>query len=112
VAVISMLAEGSSIHAIERITGIHGDTIGRLALRVGEACKKIMDEKMRNLTCKQVEVDEIWGFIRSPNLGSSASSTKPPSAPPFRNYSNIAPVSLTGSSFPNTASSGRGRPEI
>ncbi len=63
VAVISMLCEGSSIRAIERITGIHGDTIGRLALRVGDACKKIMDEKMRGLTCKQIEVDEIWGFI-------------------------------------------------
>src|SRR5271156_2737886 len=63
VAVISMLCEGTSICAIARITGIHGDTIGRLALRVGQACKKIMDEKMRNLNCKQVEVDEIWGFI-------------------------------------------------
>ena len=63
VAVISMLCEGASICAIERITGIHGDTIGRLALRVGQACKKIMDERMRNLPCKNVEVDEIWGFI-------------------------------------------------
>ncbi len=63
VAVISMLCEGASIRAIERITGIHGDTIGRLALRVGNACAKIMDEKMRGLTCKQVEVDEIWGFV-------------------------------------------------
>jgi len=63
VAVISMLAEGASIRAVERITGIHGDTIGRLAVRIGIACKKIMDAKMRDLTCKQIEVDEIWGFI-------------------------------------------------
>ena len=63
VAVISMLCEGASICAVSRITGIHGDTIGRLALRVGDACKRIMDEKMRNLTCKQIEVDEIWGFV-------------------------------------------------
>jgi IS1 family transposase len=63
VAIISMLAEGASIRAIERITGVHGDTIGRLALRVGQACKAIMDEKMRGLTCKNVEVDEIWGFV-------------------------------------------------
>src|SRR5271154_1912146 len=63
VAAISMLCEGASIRAVERITGIHGDTIGRLALRIGQACQKIMDEKMRGLTCKQIEVDEIWGFI-------------------------------------------------
>ena len=63
VTVISMLCEGSSIRAIERITGVQKKTIGRLALRIGEACKRIMDEKMRALNCKQIEVDEIWGFI-------------------------------------------------
>jgi IS1 family transposase/uncharacterized protein YerC len=63
VAVISMLCEGTSIRAIERITGVQKKTIGRLAVRVGEACAKIMDEKMRDLNCKQIEVDEIWGFI-------------------------------------------------
>jgi IS1 family transposase len=31
--------------------------------RVGDACAKIMDEKMRGLKCQQIEVDEIWGFI-------------------------------------------------
>ena len=63
VLAISMLAEGSSIRAIERITGIHRDTIMRLGVRVGEGCAKIQDEKMRGLSCKQVECDEIWGFI-------------------------------------------------
>src|SRR5208282_5637839 len=63
VLAISMLAEGSSIRAIERITGVHRDTIMRLGVRVGEACKKIHDEKMRGLPCQRVEVDEIWGFI-------------------------------------------------
>jgi transposase-like protein len=60
---VSMLAEGTSIRAIERITGIHRDTIMRLGVRVGEACAKIADEKMRGLHSRQIEVDEIWGFI-------------------------------------------------
>jgi len=63
VTVVSMLAEGSSMASIARITGIHPDTIMRLAVRIGQACAKIQDEKMRNLTCKQIEVDEIWGFV-------------------------------------------------
>lgn len=63
VVVVSMLAEGSSMASIARITGIHPDTIMRLAVRIGQACAKIQDEKMRGLTCKQIEVDEIWGFI-------------------------------------------------
>jgi IS1 family transposase len=60
---VSMLAEGNSIRAIERITGIHRDTIMRLGVRVGEAWASIMDDKMRDLPCQQIEVDEIWGFI-------------------------------------------------
>ena len=39
VTVISMLAEGSSIRSIERITGVNRNTIMSLALRVGKACK-------------------------------------------------------------------------
>jgi IS1 family transposase len=63
VTVISMLPEGSSIRSIERITGVNRNTIMNLGLRVGNACKRIMDEKMRGLSCAQIEVDEIWGFI-------------------------------------------------
>jgi IS1 family transposase len=63
VSVISMLAEGSSIRAVERITGVNQNTIMSLNRRVGDACAKIMDEKMRGLNCKNVEIDEIWGFI-------------------------------------------------
>lgn len=63
VTVIGALAEGNSIRSIERMTGIHRDTIMRLGARVGEGCALLMDEKMRGLDCKRVEVDEIWGFI-------------------------------------------------
>jgi transposase-like protein len=44
---VSMLCEGNSIRSIERITGVHRDTIMRLGLRMGEGCKEIMDSKMR-----------------------------------------------------------------
>ncbi len=38
IAVIAALAEGSSIRSIERITGIHRDTIMRLGVKVGKGC--------------------------------------------------------------------------
>jgi IS1 family transposase len=63
VAIISSLAEGSSIRSIERITGVHRDTIMRLGVRVGQGCMSLMDSKMRNLDCARLEMDEIWGFI-------------------------------------------------
>jgi IS1 family transposase len=63
VAIISALAEGSSIRSIERITGIHRDTIMRLGVRVGKGCANVLDQKMRGLSCQHLQLDEIWGFI-------------------------------------------------
>jgi IS1 family transposase len=63
IAVIGALAEGSSIRSIERITGVHRDTVMRLGVKVGQGCTAMMDAKMRNLSCKRLEMDEIWGFV-------------------------------------------------
>jgi IS1 family transposase len=63
IAVIGGLAEGSSIRSIERITGVHRDTIMRLGVRVGQGCAALLDQKMRNLPCRHLQFDEIWGFI-------------------------------------------------
>ena len=63
IAVISALAEGSSIRSIERMTGIHRDTIMRLGVKVGQGCTRAMDATMRDLSCERLEMDEIWGFI-------------------------------------------------
>jgi IS1 family transposase len=64
IAVIAALAEGMAIRQIERMTDIHRDTIMRLGVRVGQGCARIMDEKMRGLECRNIQVDEIWGFIQ------------------------------------------------
>jgi IS1 family transposase len=61
--VIHALAEGNSIRSIERMTGVNRNTIMSLGLRVGKACEKLMDEKMRDLDAKNIQVDEIWGFV-------------------------------------------------
>jgi IS1 family transposase len=61
--VIAALAEGSSIRSIERITGVHRDTIMRLGVRVGEGCARLLDDRMRNLSCTNLQFDEIWGFV-------------------------------------------------
>jgi IS1 family transposase len=63
IAVIGALAEGSSIRSIERITGVHRDTIMRLGVKVGQDCAKMMDTAMRDLPCNRLEMDEIWGFV-------------------------------------------------
>lgn len=63
IQVIGALVEGNSIRSTERMTGVHRDTIMRLGVRVGEGCLGMMDSLMRNMTCKSIEIDEIWGFV-------------------------------------------------
>jgi IS1 family transposase len=63
IGIISALAEGSSIRSIERMTGVHRDTIMRLGVKVGQGCTALMDAKMRDLSCTRLELDEIWGFV-------------------------------------------------
>ena len=63
IAVAAALAEGNSIRSIERMTGVHRDTIMRLGVRVGQDCARLLDEKMRGLDCNRTELDEIWGYI-------------------------------------------------
>jgi IS1 family transposase len=60
---ISALVEGSSIRSVERMTGIHRDTIMRLMVKVGQNCEQILDATMQNLTCKNIQVDEIWCYV-------------------------------------------------
>jgi IS1 family transposase len=62
-AIIAALAEGSSIRSIERITGVHRDTIMRLGVRVGNGCQMLLDSKMQDLGCRYLQFDEVWGFI-------------------------------------------------
>jgi len=62
-AVLNLLVEGSSIRAAERITGIHRDTICRLAVKFGTKCRDFLDENMRNLKLRHIEVDEQWTFV-------------------------------------------------
>ena len=62
--VVGALVEGSSIRSTERMTGVHRDTIMRLMLRVGDGCEALMDSELRNLGCRRIQVDELWGFVQ------------------------------------------------
>ncbi len=63
-AIVSALVEGVSIRSIERMTGVHRDTILRLLNRVGERCNDLLHVQMRGLPCRLLQVDEIWTFCK------------------------------------------------
>jgi IS1 family transposase len=62
-SILQLLVEGMSIRSIERITQVHRDTIMRVLVVAGNRCAKLMDEKMRNLTPRYLQVDEIWTYV-------------------------------------------------
>jgi IS1 family transposase len=45
------------------MTGTHRDTICRLLVEVGNGCAALMDEQMRELPCRRIQVDEIWAYV-------------------------------------------------
>lgn len=61
--VISALLEGNSIRSTERMTGVHRDTIMRLQISAGEASARFLDEKVRRIRSKRIQVDEIWTYV-------------------------------------------------
>lgn len=64
VAVISSLVEGCSIRSTERLTGVHRDTIMRLAARVGFGAIKFHDRTVHSLQVPRLELDEAWSFVK------------------------------------------------
>jgi IS1 family transposase len=59
-----LLLEGNSLSSTERITDLDRNTITKLLILVGEKCEKIMGRLVVNVPVKDVECDEIWGFIQ------------------------------------------------
>jgi len=63
IAVVSALVEGCSIRSTERMTGVNRETIGTLLVRVGNGCSELLNDKMVNLDCDRLEIDELWAFV-------------------------------------------------
>lgn len=70
VQVINSLVEGNSIRSTVRLTGVAKGTILRLLAEVGTACARYQDRVLRNLSCKRVQLDEIWSFcsVKAKNI--------------------------------------------
>lgn len=60
--ILSQLVEGMSLRAVTRTTGVSINTVTKLLIDAGKACDDYQDKAFRNLTCKRLQVDEIWAF--------------------------------------------------
>ena len=63
VLALKMLLEGNSIASISRITDLDKHTILKALVLAGERCEKLMGRLIVNIPVKDVQCDEIWGFV-------------------------------------------------
>src|SRR6266566_2748077 len=62
VSVLSALTEGVGVNATCRMTGVAKNTVLKLLFEAGLACARYQHEHLRNLPCKRLQCDEVWGF--------------------------------------------------
>ncbi len=62
---VSLLTEGVGIRATSRLTGLHKTTILSLLLTMGENCRHLFDDRVRNLRPRFVQADELWTFVHT-----------------------------------------------
>lgn len=63
VQIVRLLVEGMSMRAVSRVADVSINTVTKLLVDVGSAALDYQDAALRNLTCKRVQLDEIWSFI-------------------------------------------------
>jgi IS1 family transposase len=61
--ILTLLCEGTSMRAAARIADVSLNAVMRLLVSAGEACSEYQDKTLRNLTCKRLQLDEIWAFV-------------------------------------------------
>jgi IS1 family transposase len=62
-SVLQHLVEGCSVRTTSRITGVHPKTILNLLSLAGERCEKLMEGRIHGLRVKEVQCDEMWGYV-------------------------------------------------
>ena len=71
--ILGLMAEGVSLRAITGITGVSKNTLAKLVEDAGQAFSEYQDRVLRNLTCKRLQIDEIWSFVdaKAKNVGTA-----------------------------------------
>jgi IS1 family transposase len=63
--VLHLLMEGNSLRATGRLADVSYNTVCKLFVEAAQVCSEYQDQVFRNLTCKKLQLDEIWSFVGS-----------------------------------------------
>jgi lambda repressor-like predicted transcriptional regulator len=80
VQILSMLVEGSSMRSVSPVTGVSINTVTKLLVDAGRMCAAFHDEKVRNVTAKAIQCDEIWSFSYAKNKNVKFAKSAPEAA--------------------------------
>ena len=61
--ILRCLVEGMSMRATARTADVSKNTVAKLLADAGRACAEYQDRTLRNLTCRRLQLDEIWAFV-------------------------------------------------
>lgn len=64
IQICKLLVERNGIRSIERITGHHRDTIGRLLEDLAEHAEEVNEHLIREVGLTPIECDELWSVVK------------------------------------------------
>jgi transposase-like protein/IS1 family transposase len=75
--ILRLMVEGMSVRSIERITGVHRDTILRVLVNAGRGCERLLETTIRAVPVSDVQCDELWAWVgcKEKNKASDAPDT-------------------------------------
>ena len=64
IMICKLLVEKNGIRAIERIMGIHRDTVSDVIEDLARHAREVTDLLIKNVGLTRIEVDEMWSFVK------------------------------------------------
>ena len=59
------MLEGMSVRAIERLTGLHRDTVLSLMNTAASKARQVLETRVWNISPRYVQMDEMFGFVHT-----------------------------------------------
>jgi transposase-like protein/IS1 family transposase len=63
VLALRLMVEGNSLRSTQRISGLDVNTLMKILVKAGNKCERVMANRVRNVTVRDVECDEVWAFV-------------------------------------------------
>jgi IS1 family transposase len=78
--IIGLLVEGNSLRATSRLADVSINTVTKLLVDAGRACAEYQNSAIRDLSCRRVQIDEIWAFCYAKAKNVAAAKAAPEGA--------------------------------